>query len=346
VTFLVVCLEATSAAAQTETIEYYGLDALGSVRVIVDPNGQPIDRMDYGPFGENLKASIKMAFEQYAQLARDAETGQDYAQARNYSPSTGRFNRVDPVYAGVFDPQRWNRYSYALNSPLTWTDASGLNAFKGKSVPACETFVCWENLSWSWTQLVLFGNFGYGGLGSPAENGGEPSAGGGRSNIPGQQNPPKQPPPQTPPPQNPPVTNPPPTDPPKPPPRPPYPVVPRGKYPSCASNQVTGDAGTISVQSPAPGVVSWGITFDKPFWGFGTTLLRYRTTEMKKPDWQWEKHLLFPGTGGTMHGSMGLGRDGNGPRLVSGREFHVNAYANMFPLVIYRAQGTLSCIVP
>jgi hypothetical protein len=52
------------AAAQTETIEYYGLDALGSVRVIVDAQGNPIDRMDYGPFGENLKASIKMAFEQ------------------------------------------------------------------------------------------------------------------------------------------------------------------------------------------------------------------------------------------------------------------------------------------
>ena len=119
---------ATSAAAQSETIEYYGLDQLGSVRVIFNQNGQQIDRMDYGPFGENLKAAIKMAFEQFGQLARDAETGQDYAKARNYSPSTGRFNRVDPVYAGLFDPQQWNRYAYVRNNPGRFTDPSGMCA--------------------------------------------------------------------------------------------------------------------------------------------------------------------------------------------------------------------------
>jgi hypothetical protein len=27
----------------------------------------------------------------------------------------------------MFDPQRWNRYTYALNSPMTYTDPSGLN---------------------------------------------------------------------------------------------------------------------------------------------------------------------------------------------------------------------------
>jgi RHS repeat-associated protein len=115
----------TAASAQSETIEYYGLDALGSVRVIFDQQGNVIDRMDYGPFGENLRAAIRFPTEQFAQLARDAESGQDYAQARNYSAGTGRFNRVDPIYAGLFRPQAWNRYSYALNNPATLVDPNG-----------------------------------------------------------------------------------------------------------------------------------------------------------------------------------------------------------------------------
>ena len=34
-------------------------------------------------------------------------------------------DRVDPVYAGLFDPQKWNRYAYSRNNPLRFLDASG-----------------------------------------------------------------------------------------------------------------------------------------------------------------------------------------------------------------------------
>jgi hypothetical protein len=51
------------AFAQGEQIEYYGLDARGSVRVIFDAQGNTVDRMDYGPFGENLRAAIKFSVE-------------------------------------------------------------------------------------------------------------------------------------------------------------------------------------------------------------------------------------------------------------------------------------------
>jgi RHS repeat-associated protein len=117
---------APAPASAQEQIEYYGLDALGSVRVIFDAPGNRVDRMDYSPFGENLKAAIKFPVEQSAQLAWDAESGQDYAQARNYSPGTGRFNAVDPVYAGLFNPQGWNRYTYGGNNPLRFIDPLGV----------------------------------------------------------------------------------------------------------------------------------------------------------------------------------------------------------------------------
>ena len=161
---LMVSAVTTSAAAQTETIEYYCLDALGSVRVIVNQNGQQIDRMDYGPFGENLKAAIKFPLEQYAQLARDGESGQDYARGRNYSTSTGRLNSTDPVYRGLFQPQRWNRYSYALNNPISYVDPSGLDtvcanftwdktANGGEGAWTCSSEVNWTTINF--TMIVI-----------------------------------------------------------------------------------------------------------------------------------------------------------------------------------------------
>jgi hypothetical protein len=45
------------AQAPTETVEFYGLDALGSVRVVFDPAGAVVGRMDYGPFGQELVPS-------------------------------------------------------------------------------------------------------------------------------------------------------------------------------------------------------------------------------------------------------------------------------------------------
>lgn len=59
---------------------------------------------------------------------RDTETGLDYFGARYYGSSMGRFMSPDPLLnSGRPDnPQTWNRYSYALNNPLTVTDPTGL----------------------------------------------------------------------------------------------------------------------------------------------------------------------------------------------------------------------------
>jgi RHS repeat-associated protein len=123
---LVLALLPAPAAAQ-DVIEYYGVDAVGSVRVVFDSAGNLINRMDYGPFGEQLAGS-GYSRRIYAQLFRDGETGQDYAQARMYQARTARFGAPDPVYGSPSNPQAWNRYSYALNSPLLFTDATGLLA--------------------------------------------------------------------------------------------------------------------------------------------------------------------------------------------------------------------------
>jgi len=119
-----------SAPAQSgQIVEYYHLDALGSVRVVTDQAGQVIARHDFLPFGEEwsppANAKEKKLFTGHE---RDAETGLDYFGARYYRPQVGRFTTIDPVYTwseNLTDPQRWNRYAYVTNNPLKYTDPDG-----------------------------------------------------------------------------------------------------------------------------------------------------------------------------------------------------------------------------
>ncbi|HRH40125.1 MAG TPA: RHS repeat-associated core domain-containing protein [Pyrinomonadaceae bacterium] len=66
----------------------------------------------------------------YTGYERDIESNLDYAQARYYNSSHGRFTSVDPLTASasIKNPQTFNRYSYGLNSPYKFTDPLGLKA--------------------------------------------------------------------------------------------------------------------------------------------------------------------------------------------------------------------------
>ncbi len=58
----------------------------------------------------------------------DPAYARSYFGARYYRSDLGRFTTVDPVLdqqAALTDPQRWNRYAYALNNPLKYTDPDG-----------------------------------------------------------------------------------------------------------------------------------------------------------------------------------------------------------------------------
>lgn len=61
---------------------------------------------------------------------RDAESGNDYFEARYYGSSMGRFLSPDPMgpwVADVADPQSWNFYTYGRNNPLSNVDPTGLD---------------------------------------------------------------------------------------------------------------------------------------------------------------------------------------------------------------------------
>ncbi|MBX7062236.1 MAG: hypothetical protein K1X52_11295 [Pyrinomonadaceae bacterium] len=113
-------------------------DHLGSPRVATDERGVVVKRSDFQPYGEEVFSvertsalgytaadSIRQKFTGYE---RDIESGLDFAQARYYNATHGRFTSVDPLTASatIRNPQTLNRYSYALNSPYKFTDPLGL----------------------------------------------------------------------------------------------------------------------------------------------------------------------------------------------------------------------------
>jgi RHS repeat-associated protein len=131
VTLWIATLSATPASAQTtEVVTYYHSDAIGSIRMITDANGAVLERHDYLPFGEEWQASSSAERRLYVGKERDQETGLDYSGARYYAPGNGRFTSPDPLTADamrIVSPQRWNRYAYAVNNPLTYGDPNGLD---------------------------------------------------------------------------------------------------------------------------------------------------------------------------------------------------------------------------
>lgn len=86
--------------------------------------GQVIGQQGHYPYGEawySIGTTTKFIFTGYE---RDA-TGLDYALARYYDSSMGRFCSADPLEGETGDPQTWNRYAYVRDNPVNLTDPSG-----------------------------------------------------------------------------------------------------------------------------------------------------------------------------------------------------------------------------
>jgi RHS repeat-associated protein len=125
--------------------QYPTNDSLGSPRVVTNSSAGVISRHDYMPFGEEIGSGVGgrttgMGYgtadgirKKFTGYERDSETGLDYAQARFFSSTQGRFTSTDPLMASAraIDPQTWNRFSYVANNPLKLVDPSGLSAQLG-----------------------------------------------------------------------------------------------------------------------------------------------------------------------------------------------------------------------
>jgi len=103
------------------TTSYYGYDAHGDARYLMDSTGAVTDTYDYDAFG-NLVGSTGTTpnVYRYQGEALDAETGLYYLRARYYDPTVGRFLNVDPM-----TDQGEHPYEYAAADPVNGHDPTG-----------------------------------------------------------------------------------------------------------------------------------------------------------------------------------------------------------------------------
>jgi RHS repeat-associated protein len=106
---------------QASGTSYYGYDAHGDVRTLMNASGTVTDTYDYDAFG-NLIASTGTTANvyRYQGEALDTETGLYYLRARHYDPTAGRFLSVDPLASEGNHP-----YTYASADPVNGHDPAG-----------------------------------------------------------------------------------------------------------------------------------------------------------------------------------------------------------------------------
>jgi len=110
---------------------FFHPDHLGSTRLITALNQSITQSIDYLPFGDiNYDLAYGYPpgpFPTFAGYEPDG-AGLDYALARHFNSTFGRFMQPDPLRGSPGNPQSWNRYAYVYNNPLNATDPSGLCA--------------------------------------------------------------------------------------------------------------------------------------------------------------------------------------------------------------------------
>ncbi len=154
------------ASANDAKVAYLTNDHLGSPRINTDVAGTVTARHDYHPFGEEIATSQRTSGlgyaadtvrKQFTGYERDGETDLDFAQARYMASTLGRFSSPDPQKIVVdvqlekdsdkakrllenylSKPGQWNRYVYAINNPLKYTDPDGREIRLSKDLTEAE----------------------------------------------------------------------------------------------------------------------------------------------------------------------------------------------------------------
>ena len=125
------------------TTRYLHRDHLGSVTVITNENQGIVERLAYDAWGKRRAPTAAQTLGQLTSMTTlRGYSGHEmldtvsliHMNGRVYDPDLGRFLSADPTVQFPGYSQSYNRYSYVLNNPLSYTDPSGfgiLGFFKG-----------------------------------------------------------------------------------------------------------------------------------------------------------------------------------------------------------------------
>ena len=109
------------------TEHYFTFDGHGSTRVLVDASAAVAQIYAFDAYGNAIGFNTNEALTEFLYSGEqfDAKIGQQYLRARYYDPATGRFNRLDPFFGNVSDPQSFHKYLYTHADPINGIDPSG-----------------------------------------------------------------------------------------------------------------------------------------------------------------------------------------------------------------------------
>jgi RHS repeat-associated protein len=109
-----------------DTLYYLASDHLGSTTLTLDEDGDRISELRYKAWGETRYAYNSTPTDyRYTGQRREPELGLYFYQARWYDDTLGRFTQPDTLVPNPTTPLSFDRYAYANNSPLVFTDPSG-----------------------------------------------------------------------------------------------------------------------------------------------------------------------------------------------------------------------------
>ncbi len=109
--------------------EYLLPDALGSVRQIVDANGNVTLAESYEPYGSVLNSTgTASSIFRYSGEEVDT-TGLIYLRARYMQPTSGMFLSHDPWSGDEMRPGSMNGFNYVQGNPINQTDPNGQSSF-------------------------------------------------------------------------------------------------------------------------------------------------------------------------------------------------------------------------
>lgn len=132
-------------ASFADVITYYHNDLVGSPILSTGDMGQVLWRESYRPYGERLTkdpaADANGVW--FGSRQQDAGTGLVYMGARHYDPVIGRFVSVDAARFDETNPQSFNRYAYANNSPYRYVDPDGNVIFLAALIPLLKGAAIW-----------------------------------------------------------------------------------------------------------------------------------------------------------------------------------------------------------
>ncbi len=125
-------------------------DALSSVDLITDGYGNIVERRSFDAWGKARKLlwqdtsdpatllQLSLSTRGFTGHEHLDEVGLIHMNGRVYDADIGRFISPDPIVQAPFMTNSFNRYSYAMNNPLKYTDPTGYS-WQSSNTGTCNT---------------------------------------------------------------------------------------------------------------------------------------------------------------------------------------------------------------